>query len=101
MQAEIRRAFGSKAEEAMRVFRCESGLNPRSVGDSELASTKRMQAETGKDYGSSIGIAQIRLLPGRPSREWLLDPYNNIQYARQLYDRQGWQPWTCKKVLGL
>lgn len=89
--------FGNKADEAMRVFRCESGLNPRSVGDSTLESTKEMK-KTG-DYGESIGIAQIRLLPGRPSREYLLDPYNNIDYAKKLYDRQGWQPWSCKKAL--
>lgn len=50
-------------------------------------------------YGSSTGIAQIRNLPGRPSPTWLLNPYNNLNYARKLYESQGWEPWTCKKVL--
>ena len=34
-------------------------------------------------------------------RDWLLNPSNNIRYAYDLYTRQGWQPWTEGRKLGL
>lgn len=84
----------------MKVFTCESGLNPRTVGDGQLPSTLAFHL-AGLPYGESIGIAQIRLLPGRPGRDWLLSPANNIAYAKQLYDRESFSPWTCAHILGI
>lgn len=88
--------FGKHADDALTVFTCESGLNPNSVGDSTLPSTLAYKANN-LPYGESIGIAQIRLIPGRPSREKLLDPYFNISYAKQIFDLQGWKPWSCAR----
>jgi hypothetical protein len=73
---------------------CESGLNPKAIGDTNLTFIKN-----GEVFGYSSGLFQIRHLEGRPNPKWLLNPYNNISYAKTIYDIQGWQAWTCKKVI--
>ncbi len=98
VSSEVYRVFGKDAPDAIRVFTCESGLVPSKVGDSFLPSTIAMHSQ-GLPFGESIGIAQVRLLPGRPDRQWLANIYNNITYAHQIFSAQGWQPWSCKKVL--
>lgn len=82
----ILEVFGT--EDALKIAFCESGLNPEAVGDKNTA------------Y-QSYGLFQIRALPGRPSPDWLLDPVNNINYAYELYQKEGWQPWSCARILGL
>lgn len=72
----------------LRVANCESGLNPSIIGDTTLTFD-------GGTYGYSVGVMQIRELPGRPSKEWLLNPINNIAYAKEMMQKQGWYPWSC------
>lgn len=52
----------------------------------------------------AYGIAQIYLpahraqIPGANDAQkiqWLKNPDNNLKFARQLYDKQGWQPWNA------
>jgi len=66
---------------AYSVMMCESGGNPEVVNDNPL---------TG-DY--SIGLFQVNLYGAnalsRPSEEWLKDPFNNINYAYELYSKGG------------
>jgi hypothetical protein len=34
--------------------------------------------------------------------EWakkMLDPDENIKEAKKIYDKSGWGPWTCSKIL--
>lgn len=71
---------------ALRIMQCESGGNSQAIGDNY---------PIGGIHAPSIGLMQIRALPGRPSPDWLLIPENNISYAYDLYSRSGWQPWTC------
>ena len=66
--------------------------------------------------GDSIGVFQIRTGgTERDGRVWnrarangmstdefrikLKDYKYNIDYAKSIFDRQGWSPWTCKKDL--
>ena len=86
----IRKYFGDDADTAIKVARCESGLNPLAEGD------------TNTPY-HSIGVFQIRLLPDRGlTVEEMQDPENNIAYAKMLYDKSGWKPWlNTKHKLGL
>lgn len=76
---------------AIRIATCESGLNPNAYNGN---------VGTGDN---SVGIFQINILgalaKSRPSKDWLLIATNNIDYAYQMYSKQGWAPWSCKKVL--
>jgi len=83
---------------AVRIAKAESLLNPEAIGDKHLIFQK-----DGKDYGMSCGLFQIRVLQGRPSCEWLLNPDNNIKYAKEIYDfyernyGDGWLAWSTYK----
>lgn len=82
----IAQYFGSEAQYAIQVARCESGLDP-------LA--HNFNPATGDD---SYGIFQINLYGGnahsRPSSDWLLNAENNISYAKDLRDESGWHNWA-------
>ncbi len=89
----IRETFPEDPDTAVRIAHCESRLDPTRVGDTHTA------------Y-SSYGVFQIRLLPGRVkyaglTAEKLLDARANIAYARKIYDRFGWRPWTCARIVGV
>lgn len=70
---------------AIRIATCESGLRWNATN------------ETGADM--SYGIFQINikgsLAKGRPSKEELLVPTKNIDFAYSMYARQGFVPWSC------
>lgn len=102
----IYEVFGSDGDLMVKIFTCESGLNPKIVGDKHL-----MGWLNGEEIGDSIGIAQIRtgdagVYDGRTwnrakangmtvseFREYLKDPMNNIDYAKTIYERQGVNAW--------
>lgn len=86
----LRWTFGSEARLAKAVFKSESGLRCEAEGDANLAYVK-----SGIVYGKSYGVAQIRYLPSRPTPQQLLDCKFNIQYAKQLRDKQGWEIWSA------
>jgi len=68
-------------DKALKILFCESGGNPEAIN---------LKHET-RDY--SIGLFQINLYGSlaneRPSKEWLLVPENNIEYAYSIYERAG------------
>ncbi len=74
---------------AVKIAVCESGLKSTAYNGN---------AHTGD---SSVGIFQINLYGNlakeRPSREWLSDPKNNIDYAHEMYLKEGFRPWTCTR----
>ena len=80
--------FGDKAENMLKIARCESQLNPKALGDQKIA-----YVLNGKQYGTSHGIFQIRHLPGRPEPKELEDPSFNIQYAKKVLKEQGYGAW--------
>lgn len=88
--AEIRRVFGSAANRAIQIARCESGLRPDALNDNPRT----------RDY--SVGVFQINLYGNlsktRPSEEWLKNYQNNISYAHEMYLRSGFGPWTCSRI---
>ena len=86
---EIRAVFwGVKdIDTILAVFKCESGFNPKAISHT-------------KDYG----VAQINMkahynqIAGETLDEKianLLDYKYNIQFAKQLYDKNGLAPWVC------
>lgn len=89
IEAKIRAAFPEDPDRAIAIFRSESGLDPNAKGDIPLEYKYK-----GKIIGHSCGIAQIRVLPGRPDCETLKDVDENLKFARHLYEKQGWYPWS-------
>lgn len=71
---------------AKAICLAESSGNPNAVGDLSVI---------GGIYAPSYGLMQIRALVGRPDKEQLLDPEFNMQYAYDLWSRQGWKPWSA------
>lgn len=65
----------------MQVCQAESHGNPAAIGDGHTAHV-------------SVGLFQIRTLPGRPSIEKLKDPQFNVGYAYDLWKSEGWNPWS-------
>lgn len=88
----IQKYFPKKEwKRAYQVMMGESGGNPDAVGD-----TKPIRGVK----APSVGLFQIRTLPGRPSAEQLKDPEFNVKYAAQMQKEQGWKPWTAARKLG-
>jgi len=87
----IRHKFGNNSDLALAVADCESHLRANAVGDGHLTFNAN-----GVEYGKSYGVFQIRHLQGRPNPDYLLNAKNNIDYAYEMYERQGgFQAWTC------
>lgn len=79
----------SEVDNVLAVMQCESGGNPwahNTVNE------------------DSRGLLQINVGPGAHT-QWasydLFDPATNLQLAYQLWQSQGWAPWTCARNLGL
>ena len=109
----IKEVFGEKAEAAEKIARCESQLNPERIGDEHLTSRDGEEI-----IGRSIGLFQIRTggvekngkvwnrakANGMTVKEFekkMMNPEENIKYAKKIYDRAGFNAWyNCKnKVL--
>jgi len=87
VEEQIRRMFPEDPNTAVAIAKCESGLNPDVIGDGHTAYV-------------SVGLMQIRTLPTRMDYynltvNKLKDPVVNLLMARIIYDRSGWQPWSC------
>jgi len=106
IEAYIVEVFGKDAKSAKIVAECESKLKPQAVGDTNL-----MVNYQGEVVGDSIGVFQIRTggknfnrakangMTADEFRTYLKDYKNNVDYAKKIFDKQGWGPWTCKKDL--
>jgi hypothetical protein len=80
----IKNIFKDDASIALAIAHAESGMRCEAHGDRDLDP-------------SSYGVFQIRAFKGRPSTDELLDCNANIAYAKVMYDRQGWSPWSTYK----
>jgi hypothetical protein len=88
-EIEIDLAFQDAAPQARAVAACESRMNPNAVSRTD-------------DHGlfqiNIVHQASFTRVTGQPWSE-IYNVHFNTQFAKWLYDRQGWQPWTCRKVL--
>jgi len=91
IKQKIRKAWEGTGQEdiAVAIATSESGLNTNAKGDIQI-----QYWHEGKLIGHSCGIFQIRVLPSRPSCEELKDPDKNIEFARKLWEKSGWYPWS-------
>jgi hypothetical protein len=71
----------------MRLAHCESTLNPGAVSPG------------GGNWGlfqiNTVHRSSFEAVTGRP---WsaVLEADANAQFARWLFDQQGWAPWACR-----
>lgn len=86
---EIHQVFGDKAEEATKVFRCESNLEANAASRS-----------------GDFGIGQINLkahwnkIRGQTREDKIANLYNpsyNISFSHSLYLAQSWNPWRSSR----
>lgn len=106
VMAEIVRVFGEGALHAIAIAKAESGLDPHREGIHRANTLWE-----GYKGECSIGLFQINLasdgcygklvhaskIPGETLDEkiiWLKDYKNNIQIAKEIYDAQGFGPWS-------
>jgi soluble lytic murein transglycosylase-like protein len=84
----IRIQFGRRADEALRIARCESKLNSKA-----------------RSYSGARGVFQLM-----PVHAWriarvggkdLYDAKTNIKVAKHLQRDEGWRPWVCARILGV
>ena len=91
IEQEIRKVFHEDPDTAVKIAKCESGL----VID--------IQSNHILDYGreQSFGLMQIHAPAWHHKavalgyEDYKTDPIDNLAMARYIYDRSGWQPWTC------
>lgn len=115
IEAYIYEVFKEDGEDMVKLFTCESGLNPETIGDEHL-----MGWLDGEYLGDSVGIAQIRtgdagIYDSKPwnrakangmtvieFRAKLKDPIYNVDYSKTIFDRQGITAWYhCAIKTGL
>ena len=103
IEEKIRLAWiGTGDEDRMiKIIQCESRMNPDTIGDLGI----QFEHE-GKLWGRSVGLAQIRILPGRTDNpekyeQQLRNQDFNIKEGRAIYDRQGLGAWfNCARRVG-
>lgn len=90
----INTTFGEDAPNAIKVFTCESGLNPRAYNDNT----------SWGGVGHDLGVAQINdHYQGVTNADFLYNYKINILMAKQIFDKWGhnFHAWTCGRKLGL
>jgi len=110
----IREVFGDEADLAIQVMLEESKGIAEDVGDTDKTfdykgekigdSVGLFQIRTGgKDWPTTKSRAEVEGIPLYQFRNNMLDPDQNIRYAKYLVDKEGWQLWstynTAKKKL--
>jgi hypothetical protein len=85
----IEKYFGGATSQANKIVRCESGFNPDAVSRTN-------------DHGlfqiNQVHRANWPAVTGAPWAD-RYDAELNTVYAKYLYDREGWRPWSCRRVL--
>ena len=87
----IRKHFGEHAEKAIKVAKCESGLNPNAKNKHSTASGV-FQIIKGTWIGNRKAMGLDTDLSLRFNAE------ENIKTAKYIYDHRNWQPWECHNL---
>lgn len=82
----IRQEFGDQGDYAVKIAKCESQLDPSKIGDKQM------------DYWS-YGLFQINRTWHKYPEKVLLDPVQNVKIAKQIYDKGGWNRWSCNRLV--
>jgi hypothetical protein len=85
----IKEVFGPHADEALRIARCESSMNPSEVNS--IGATGLFQIRAG------MHSWRVKKVHGTS----LTDPWTNVRVAYSLMKDEGWAPWVCAHRLGI
>ena len=88
----VAQTFPEEPNVALAIMEAESQGDGSRIGDKEKEFTIN-----GQIYGESCGLMQIRIFPGRPDCQTLLNPKENLTEARKIYERYGWSAWSTFK----
>lgn len=89
---EIHRIFPEDPHTALAIAKCESGLNPDAYNPHNT------------DGSVDRGLMQLNSVHDKRLEALGLDPWNpehNLQFARMLYEANGWRDWVCARKLAL
>ena len=80
-------------EIATAIMKAESKCGVEEKGDLDL-----VFSENGREYGYSVGLFQVRILPGREECD-TFDVETNVKCAYEIYKAAGnsWEPWSMYK----
>lgn len=84
IEAVICSVFGDACAHAIRIARCESGLNPAARNRSGASGLFQL-----------LGHGSLFEAHGWSPEDWA-DPYKNTVVAFDLYSASGWGPWVCR-----
>ena len=87
--SEIRK-YNWDVEIATAIMKAESKCDANAKGDTDLVFTER-----GREYGYSVGLFQVRILPGREYCD-SFDIPTNVKCAYEIYSNAGnqWNDWS-------
>lgn len=78
----IQAVFQDRADEALKIARCESG----------------MRENARNPESSATGLFQIMASVHGVRRDWLENPIINTMIAKELYEASSWNPWVCEAI---
>lgn len=81
IEQKIRDIFPEDPDRAVKIAKCESGLNPKAVSPT-----------------NDHGLMQINKSAHKVEGD-IYDVDTNLQFARKLYDESGWKPWVCNTMI--
>ncbi len=85
----IEREFGKHADEALRIAFCESRFDTDDVSSAGAVGVFQIRP---RDHGWRVK----KVKDGKD----LFDPWTNVRVARHIFERQGWSPWVCARIVG-
>lgn len=81
----IKTIFGNKADEAIKIFTCESSLIPNALNINTNGSVDGGLAQINSVHVKRFGLS------------YLGNPIENIKVAYELFKEQGWRPWESSR----
>lgn len=89
VRAEVAKYNGWDVATITAIAQAESSCRVDALGDTALK-----YSQNGREYGYSVGVLQVRILPGREHCEGF-NLETNVACAHKIWQSQGYKAWTC------
>lgn len=80
---------------AEKIMTCESNMNPQTINERN----KDGSTDRGAWQLNSVHAQRFQKMYGIKWEIGAHDPDLSTQYAKYLYDNQGWGPWVCRRYV--